>query len=159
MDAQYKSLATVNPDMWVEHFKQTVGKPFRWGSDNEMAVLKKKSGGTATSSKDLPLNVVSPVEQFANMAKAEAADKGVPKYNAPSVEGKSSDSAGKRRKKKGKEKNKKEKKGRKKKKKNSAGKRTSSGSGGGKQKKKSHTKVKKGKKKKKEKSGTGDIFD
>lgn len=100
MDSQFKSMATVNPDAWVEHFKRSIGKPFMWGSEPKLVLLKNKTGNataTASSHKEMPLNVVSPVEQYANMAKADA-DKGVPKYTNPSVPSVKSGGEGKKKK-------------------------------------------------------------
>lgn len=100
MDAEYKSLAAMKNDSWIEHFKQTVGKPYIWGGDSELVVLKNKSGAPhQTTSKDLPLEVVSPVEQYTNMAKAEVS-KSTPKYTPSSVGPKSSAGKGKKRKRK-----------------------------------------------------------
>lgn len=100
MDAEYKSLAAIKNDSWIEHFKQTVGKPYIWGGEQELVLLKNKSGTPHhTTSKDLPLEVVSPVEQFTNMARAEVS-KSAPKYKPTSVASKSSGGKGKKRKRK-----------------------------------------------------------
>ena len=64
-------------------------------------VIKHSKGdrGAKTASADLPLNVVSPIEQYANMAQAEM-DKKTPAYKPLSVSTSSSkkDHRGKKRK-------------------------------------------------------------
>lgn len=100
MESEFKSVEAVNPNAWVEHFKSTIGKPAAWGMGPKLVLLKKGSGQhKQTTSKDLPLNVVSPVEQYANMAQAEV-DKTTPKYTAPSVASKTPAGEGKRKKRK-----------------------------------------------------------
>lgn len=87
-------MAAVNPEAWVDHFKQTVGKPYMWGADPALVTLKNKSGTPhTTTQKEVPLTVVSPVEQYDEMAKA-VIDKGTPKYQAPSVAHKASKGKG-----------------------------------------------------------------
>ena len=101
MDERYKSLATLKPDAWVKHFRDTVGKPSTWDDQSRLVLIKhsKGDGGTKTASADLPLNVVSPVEQYTNMAQAEI-DKKTPVYKPRSVSTSSSkkDHRGKKRK-------------------------------------------------------------
>lgn len=123
MDAQFKSVEAVNPEAWVEHFKSTVGKTAAWGGEPKLVLLKRGAGQSKqVTSKELPLNVVSPVEQYAQMAQAEV-DKTTPKYAAPSVARKSAsgEGGGRRRKKR----KRKDKTGRKKKRAEGSGKRKS----------------------------------
>lgn len=85
MDSEYRSVVSVRPDAWLEHFKQSVGKPYLWGQDPSLVVMKNKAGTRpAEVKKEMPLNVVSPIEQYGEMAKAEL-DKNSPKYRVPSV--------------------------------------------------------------------------
>lgn len=91
----------MNSNPWIEHFKRSVGKTYMWGDNPGLVVLKNKSGnGTVSASKELPVNVITPVEQVADMAKAEASGKTGAKYRAPSVAGKSSNGEGKKKRKK-----------------------------------------------------------
>ena len=94
MATQYKSLETVTPQAWVEHFKSTVGKTSLWNEKPKMVVLRHPTGAKKPLSSDsLPLNIVSPVEQYANMAQT-GMTKSDPRYTAPSVSGKPSKSGG-----------------------------------------------------------------
>ena len=70
---------------WVEHFKHSVGKSAPWRTKSKMVLLKRSAlGSKAANTKTLPLNVVSPTEQFAEMAQASI-NKNTPTYKAPSV--------------------------------------------------------------------------
>ena len=70
---------------WVEHFKHSVGKSAPWRTKSKMVLLRRNAlGGKAANTKSLPLNVVSPTEQFAEMAQASI-NKNTPTYKAPSV--------------------------------------------------------------------------
>lgn len=91
MDEGYRSLETVNPDAWVQHFKNSVGKPSLWYTDPQLVLLKSNNNKNvnANSSKQLPITVVSPAEQYDNMAQASV-DKTTPSYKVSSVRGKSS---------------------------------------------------------------------
>lgn len=86
MDSQFKSTAVMNPQPWIEHFKRSVGKPIPWGKRSNLVLLKSSSpsGDRTVGASNLTLNVVSPTEQFTEMAKAHI-DKNTPKYDAHSV--------------------------------------------------------------------------
>lgn len=93
MEERYKSLASVRPEAWISHFRSTVGKPTKWNEGPKLRLVKPNSpssggggGSGGRASSDLPLNVVSPIEQYSEMAQATVSKTG-PKYNAPSVSG------------------------------------------------------------------------
>ena len=70
---------------WVDHFKSSVGRSSPWSTKSKMVLLKRGGlNGNPVNTKTLPLNVVSPTEQFAEMAQASI-DKNTPKYKSPSV--------------------------------------------------------------------------
>ena len=86
MDTLYKSAATMSSQPWVDHFKHTVGKSAPFTTKTKMVLLKRNPlKGEVVNTKSLPLTVVSPTEQFAEMAQA-AIDKNTPKYKVSSVE-------------------------------------------------------------------------
>ena len=91
MDERYKSLAALKPDAWIKHFRSTVGKPSSWNDQPQLVIIKRSKEGDSASatsgSSDVPLNVVSPIEQYANMAQAEM-DKKTPVYKPQSVSSK-----------------------------------------------------------------------
>ena len=70
---------------WVDHFKSSVGRSSPWSTKSKMVLLKRGGlNSAAVNTRSLPLNVVSPTEQFAEMAQASI-DKNTPKYASPSV--------------------------------------------------------------------------
>lgn len=78
-------METVNPNAWVEHFKHSVGRPTLWhNGESKMVLIKKPNTAKPVSSTGLPLNIVTPVEQYDRMARANV-DKNGPKYDAPSL--------------------------------------------------------------------------
>ena len=85
MESLYKSAVAMSTQPWVEHFKHSVGKSAPWRTKSKMVLLKRNAlNAKAANTKTLPLNVVSPTEQFAEMAQASV-NKNTPKYKAPSV--------------------------------------------------------------------------
>jgi len=61
---------------WIEHFKKTVGQPTVWGTPPRPVVIsapdkKKPPGGQDSARANMPLTVVSPMEQYNEMAEAE----------------------------------------------------------------------------------------
>ena len=84
----------MNTQPWIDHFKHTVGKSTPWSIKSKMVLLRR--GGLRdkpVNTESLPLKVVSPTEQFAEMAKASI-DKNTPKYVSPSVASHTSRGAG-----------------------------------------------------------------
>jgi hypothetical protein len=77
MASNFKSLAAVKPDAWVQYFRNNVGRTTTWSQSPRLVVIKKERGGrpaadsTGSAREELPLNVVSPVEKYTSMAKAE----------------------------------------------------------------------------------------
>jgi len=78
MEERYKSLAAMKSEPWIAHFKKTVGQPSLWGPASRPVVIrptKKNSPGESAASGggkvNMPLNVVSPIEQYSEMAEAE----------------------------------------------------------------------------------------
>ena len=70
---------------WVDHFKHTAGKSSPWENKSKLVLLRRNTlGGKPVNTKSMPLNVISPTEQFAEMAQASI-DKNTPKYESPSV--------------------------------------------------------------------------
>ena len=72
MEDKYRSLAVMKAAPWITHFKNSVGKSSSWTSGNRVIVIKGNKVGSGPEAKqNMPLNVVSPVEQYSQMAKAE----------------------------------------------------------------------------------------
>lgn len=72
MEDKYRSLAVMKAAPWISHFKNSVGKPSNWSLGNRVIVIKGSKVGSGPEAKqNMPLNVVSPVEQYSQMAKAE----------------------------------------------------------------------------------------
>jgi hypothetical protein len=72
MEEGYRSVNAMKPEPWIEHFRSTVGKSSTWSEKPRPIFLKqnrKNSGGD--SARNLPLTVVSPIEQSTAMATAE----------------------------------------------------------------------------------------
>ena len=85
MEGLYKSAVAMSTQPWIEHFKHSVGKSAPWRTKSKMVLLRRNAmGAKAANTKSLPLNVVSPTEQFAEMAQASI-NKNTPTYKAPSV--------------------------------------------------------------------------
>ena len=85
MEGLYKSAVAMSTQPWIEHFKHSVGKSAPWRTKSKMVLLRRNAmGAKAANTKSLPLNVVSPTEQFAEMAQASI-NKSTPTYKAPSV--------------------------------------------------------------------------
>ena len=85
MDERYKSLAALKPDAWIKHFRRTVGKPESWNERNKLVIIERsKDDSKNPSASDIPLNSVSPVEQYTNMAQAEMTQK-ASDYNLSSL--------------------------------------------------------------------------
>ena len=70
MADRYKSLAAMKPDAWITHFRSTVGKTETWKDPSKLVIIKRNRNQQSSSSA-LPLNSISPVEQYTNMAQAE----------------------------------------------------------------------------------------
>ena len=84
----------MNTQPWIDHFKHTVGKSTPWSTKSKMVLLRRGGlGDKPVNTESLPLKVVSPTEQFAEMAKASI-DKNTPKYVSPSVASHTSRGAG-----------------------------------------------------------------
>ena len=84
----------MNTQPWIDHFKHTVGKSAPWSTKSKMVLLKRGGlGDKPVNTESLPLKVVSPTEQFAEMAQASI-DKNTPKYVSPSVASHTSKGAG-----------------------------------------------------------------
>ena len=97
METPYKSATAMSSQPWVEHFKHTAGKSEPWTNKSKLVLLKRNTlGGKPVNTKSMPLNVVSPTEQFAEMAQASI-DKNTPKYKSPSVAAHTSKGRGGRR--------------------------------------------------------------
>ena len=78
MEERYKSLAAMNADPWIEHFKKTAGDTSVLSTRPRPVVIQKPrntgSGSGSDSGKDndsLPLTIVSPVGQSNEMAEAD----------------------------------------------------------------------------------------
>ena len=72
MEERYKSLAAMKSEPWIEHFKKTVGQSSQWGRLPRPIVIERKAKDTVKANNtDLPLTVVSPIEQYNEMAAAE----------------------------------------------------------------------------------------
>ena len=70
----YKSLASVNPQPWIDHFKKSIDRSCSWSpSTRPKAVLidSKHSRSASSVGDDLPIEVVEPIEQNTARAKAE----------------------------------------------------------------------------------------
>ena len=72
MEERYKSLAAMKSEPWIEHFKKTVGQSSQWNRRPSPVVIERKAKDTTKANNtDLPLTVVSPLEQYNEMAAAE----------------------------------------------------------------------------------------
>ena len=89
MAERYKSLAAMKAEPWIEHFQKTAGQTSLWSKKPMAVVIKpgKAARGEGQSvdgssqsrgeqnGQNLPLKVVSPIEQSNEMAHAELAGK------------------------------------------------------------------------------------
>lgn len=73
MEDRYKSLAAVKSEPWIAHFKKTVGQPSLWTPEPRPVFISPAKKESASDKPNLPLTVVSPVEQYNHMAEAELA--------------------------------------------------------------------------------------
>ena len=76
MEERYKSLAAMNAEPWIEHFKKTAGHTSILSTRPRPVVIKKQRNGDkgSSSGKDndsLPLTIVSPIGQSNEMAEAD----------------------------------------------------------------------------------------
>ena len=78
MEERYKSLAAMKSEPWIDHFKKTVGQPTLWSTTPKPVVIvqSKKSNSlrndtTSDTESNMPLTVVSPIEQYSEMAEAD----------------------------------------------------------------------------------------
>ena len=101
MEERYKSLAAMKPEPWIDHFKKTVGQSSQWSRQPRPVVIDRKAkDSTKANSNDLPLTVVSPLEQYNEMAAAEPpkSPKTAAKASAASLSSGSASSAQQKRK-------------------------------------------------------------
>ena len=83
MEERYKSLVAMKAEPWIDHFQKTAGHTSVWSKKPQPIVIKQgKNKNTSAASGDdkknqenLPLTVVSPIEQSNEMAQAELAGK------------------------------------------------------------------------------------
>ena len=77
MEERYKSLIAMNAEPWIDHFQKTAGHTSLWTSKPMAIVIKPSNKNKNTedtgAGENLPLTVVSPVEQSNEMAQAELA--------------------------------------------------------------------------------------
>ena len=74
MEERYKSLAAMKAEPWIEHFRKTVGDTTLWSNRPRPIVIKRGKEGDSGGNKNnenLPLTVVSPIEQSNDMAQAQ----------------------------------------------------------------------------------------
>ena len=74
MEERYKSLAAMKPEPWIAHFKKTVGQPTLWSAKPHPVVIaqtKKSNESGSDAEPNMPLTVVSPIEQYSEMAEAD----------------------------------------------------------------------------------------
>jgi hypothetical protein len=83
MEERYKSLTAMKAEPWIAHFQKTVGRTRPWSNKPRAIVIESSENrsrkGTGSDDEDgskknhenLPLTVVSPIEQSNEMAQAE----------------------------------------------------------------------------------------
>ena len=79
MEERYKSLIAMNAEPWIDHFRKKAGHTSLWTSKPMAIVIKPSNKNKNTedtgAGENLPLTVVSPVEQSNEIAQAELASK------------------------------------------------------------------------------------